>query len=80
MATALEDSSGVDAIASLDVGEVNIQIKSSVTGVYKHMLKYGNKHLIIVVTPGKTPEVVRREVYIHLRNFRDGRLAEISRK
>ena len=49
-ATGLEDAAGVDAFVTLDVGEVEVQIKTSETGMVEYEKTHrGNGVLVIVI-------------------------------
>lgn len=49
-ATQDEDSRGIDAIAQTDIGSIEIQIKSSFSGLAEHQKQHGNDQVIIVVS------------------------------
>ncbi len=49
-ATKDEDSRGIDAIAQTDIGSIEIQIKSSFSGLAEHQKRHGNDQVIIVVS------------------------------
>lgn len=72
-ATREQDRAGIDAIARLDVGDIEIQIKSSHAGLRKHYEKHGRAQLILVLPPLFTHAEIRHKT-IQLLYYRRGEL------
>lgn len=57
-----QDNNGVDAIATLDVGVVEIQIKTSHKGRLEHEKSYGYIHVVVVIHPSMTSLQIQDKV------------------
>lgn len=75
-----EDHAGIDAFVTLDVGEVPVQIKSSLAGFDKFLTTHpGTEILIIVIGRDLTPGQIRKKIFDFL--FRErGRILRKQRK
>lgn len=71
-ATREEDRKGIDLIASTDVGDIYLQIKSSVTGKRHHEERYGHKNIACAVIRINDPEeTVRGKCIRAIQSLRD---------
>ena len=79
-ATPLEDMKGFDAFATLDVGEVPIQIKSSTEGADDYLRRYPNQDVVIVIIhEGAHEQDIRKYVLLGLRQWREQTLRNMPR-
>lgn len=76
-ATKDEDQNGVDAFVELDIGEVEVQIKSSIEGMRKHHNHYPKSSVLVIVLPRSMPLGHVRERILRFLYLRRG---EIIRK
>ncbi len=74
-ATTEEDSRGIDAFAELDMGTVQVQIKSSFSGQKRHVEQYGSKHCIIVIPEEMDAARIRSHTFNRLFLWRKGHLS-----
>lgn len=78
-ARTVEDHNGYDAFATIDIGEVPIQIKRSYFGAEKYMRRYpGREIVLMVVTPGMVEEAIQSKALFLLEKWRETKLAEMQ--
>lgn len=70
-ATLEEDRAGVDLIAEIDIGDVPIQIKSSVCGMQHHHQRYSGKRIAcLIVTDHLSRAQIQHQFFVRLEEFR----------